>query len=115
MDKRLQTLGLTEADLERLREQHGRIWVGSIRPGGGAGEILFIWRAPRQQEIDLMLGAVRKGAQAQRNVLSAVLVHPDRQTVLEQLRPWPLAVGTFVGEHVLPLAGSDAETTADEL
>ena len=118
MDRRLKSLGLTEADVQLLREQHGRVWLGSIRveTPGGPEEICLVYRAPRHTDVELMAAAGRgKALQGQRNLLAAVIVAPDRQDVLDRLRPYPLAVGQFVGDHLLPLAGSDAETEAVEL
>ena len=114
MDKRLKDLGISEEALQRLRDEHGRIWLGSIRVG--PQEIVFAWREPRHTDADLWSTAMRgKPAQAHRNLLAAIIVAPDRQEVLDALRPYPLATGQFVSEQILPLLGSDAETETREI
>ena len=118
MDKRLQGIGLTEEALQRLRDEHGRIWVASIRIGGpnGPQETTFLYREPRHADIDLMLSTTRtKPPQAHRNLLAAVILAPDRQDVIDRLRPFPLAISAFVAEQLLPLVGGEAEIEALEV
>lgn len=118
MNEELSGIGVSADKLAQLKERHGRVYLGRIsypaRGGGQASEV-FLYREPHAGEADLFSGAARKPNTANRNLLSAVILAPDRGEVMGRLRDYPLAVQRFVDDELLPFFGLGAEIETQQL
>ena len=118
MSEDLTAIGIGADELAQLKERHGRVYLGRIsypaRGGGRASEV-FLYREPHAGEADLFSGAARKPNTANRNLLAAVILAPDRGEVMARLRDYPLAVQRFVDDELLPFFGLGAEIETRQL
>ena len=86
-----------------LKERHGEIFDGTI------GDVRFLWRRPKWNDAEMFSQAAKKSAlSASRQLIGAVIVHPDKAETLAALKELPLAVMAYVDGFVCPLLGLGA-------
>lgn len=109
-------LDLDQAALNGLRERHGTLYRGEIRVTTETGEeecIVFLFRRPVHKDSEAMAARARLNpAQANRNLLSGVIVHPSGGGVVARLRDAPVALAAFVESELLPFLGAKNEVSS---
>lgn len=117
MEKQIiEGLDLDQAALNGLRERHGALYRGEIRvinEAGGEECVVFLFRRPVHKDAEAMAARARQNpAQANRNLLSGVIVHPTAGSVLTRLRDAPVALAAFVESELLPFLGAKNEVSS---
>jgi len=104
-------MDIAKEKIVELKKEHGEIYLGelSFTDGDGANrEIKFVYRQPVLSDFESMQQEVGKNQSlAYRNLLSGVIVYPDRIEVMEQLDPFPVAITMWSDKHILPCFGGN--------
>ena len=112
-----------EYDISALKDQHGtelyrntlqlpRLPDGTVRP-----PVEVIWKPPTHGTYRIFMQALdKRGAeQANRQLMLAVVVHPDRKTLLELADSDPLSIAHFLNEGgVTAFFGAETEVSEPE-
>ena len=119
-DRVVSGLDITQAELDALRERHGKIYRGEIRVPAAAGdkeeEVVFLFRRPVHRDSEALLARARQSpATANRNLLAGVILYPAPGSVVDRLRDAPIALAAFVEAELLPFLGSAAEVASSEV
>lgn len=116
MGQVIEGLDIDQAALDGLRERHGTLYRGEIRITNEAGDeaaVVFLFRRPVHRDAEALAARARQNpTQANRNLLSGVIVHPTGAGVLAQLRDAPVALAAFVENELLPFLGAKNEVSS---
>lgn len=110
-----------QADIEALREKHGRIFRATIvldQPGAEPQELPVIYRAPRFSDWERIQPSLNKGEQDEANqlLMREIVVWPNKVEVMRTLQAAPLAVRRFIDEaKLLDFFGARTRVTIEEL
>lgn len=103
-----------------LRAEHGDLMRASITLPG-ADPIPFTWRAPVHGDWEASAGAGQGNSSADLKALMSVVVDPDptdkaaTAALANQLKPLPIAVGTWVRLFLMGFFGQGSRITSTEL
>lgn len=108
-------MDVTKEKLAELKAAHGTVYEGSITYKDRNDELQkveFIFREPTNADAEVMMqGAGRDPMAANQNLLASLIVHPEPIEVMNELKDYPLAVGKFNDQNVVPFFGGGNSTS----
>ena len=104
--------------LAELKAAHGTVYEGTITYKKRDDEIAtvrFVFREPTNADAEVMMqGVGRDPLAANQNLLASLIVDPDPVEVLNELKDYPLAIGTFNDKNVVPFFGGGNSTSVSK-
>lgn len=111
-------IDIDNIDIDALKQRHGdNIFIGEIALPLNNGKIEFIMREPRFSDWEVYQKASSTTAViANSNLLRSLIVYPENPgPIIERVQQFPVALGDFVVNEVMPFFGSGAQTTKRKL
>jgi hypothetical protein len=111
---------IKQEELEQLKKRYpSGIYEGSVGFSDDLEtyrEVAFLYRKPATADVEAHAkSSQRSPIVANINLLQSLIVYPAAQSVIEQIRDYPVACGRFVEDAVFPFFGSNVTVRSKRL
>jgi len=105
--------------VEKAKKENVEVYYGEIRfadKAGAAHSAAFLFRKPLVADIEVYQRTAQKSPYvSNENLLRSLIVHPQVDEVMVQVRDFPIAVDSFVGSEIVPFFGASVQTASQKV
>jgi hypothetical protein len=97
--------------IDKLKKEKGELYFGELGfddKSGASHSVEFLFRKPLVADIEAYQKMSQKsGSVAQENLLRGLIVYPDANAIMAEIKDYPCAIADFVDGEITPFFGSN--------